>query len=236
MRVDADFSEFRQAVEQVSAACHVAFAADFQSIIHDELVAIPGRKPSRRPDDVRMHRLYELRARHLDWELGTGYLGMFAHSPGTRYTFTRRIEELFRMLPDMQADFRVLDIGCGAGLICLKIAPFADLVVGIDVSQSALNFANRVRKVYGCANVVFQKSGAERLAFRDHVFDLVVCSEVLEHVLHPEQALREMRRVTKASGQVIISTPAALSLSDLCMAALRQCTSRIEAEKSMQYS
>ncbi len=235
MRITPDFSEFRSAVEHVSASCHVALAADFRSIIRDELAAIPGRSQLKKPDEVQLQKLYEVRSQYLDWELGTGYLGMFAHCPGTRYTFTRRIEEMFRMLPDIQPEFRILEIGCGAGLVCLKIAPFARLIVGIDVSQSALNFANRIKVQHGCANVIFQKTSAERLAFRDHVFDLVVCGEVLEHLSHPEQALSEMRRVTKDSGQVILSTPAALSFSDLCMTVLRQCTPRIETEKSVHF-
>lgn len=235
MRINADFSAFRPAVEQASEACHVAVAADFRRMIGDELAAIPGILQFRTLDDGRLQRLYELRAQYLDWELGTGYLGMFARHPGTRYTFIRRLEELLRMLPDIQPEFRILEVGCGAGLVCLKIAPLARLVVGIDVSPAALNFANRVKAHQGCANVIFQQASAERLAFRDQVFDVVLCSEVLEHLPHPEQALREMRRVTKPSGQVILSTPAAISLSDLCMAALRQCLPRIEAEKAIQF-
>lgn len=233
--VNAHFSEFRQAIEVVGSACHVTFTTNFQEVIRDELSERPYETQDIMPDEAHLCKLYELRSQHLDWELGTGYLGMFAKHPGTRYTFTRRIEALFQMLPGIGPEFRILEIGCGAGLVCLKLAPFARLIVGIDISRFALNFANRVKEQLQYTNVRFYRASAEHLTFRDKVFDIVLCSEVLEHLPAPEKALAEMRRVLKDSGRIVLSTPAAVSLSDGCMTMLRHFTTRLEAEKSVQF-
>jgi ubiquinone/menaquinone biosynthesis C-methylase UbiE len=235
MAVNPGFSEFRRVVEAVGLSLRIAISSNFREVIRDELSELPDEVHEVTPDTTHLRMLYELRSQYLDWELGTGYLGMFAQCPGTRYTFTRRIEALFQILPQIRPDFRILEVGCGAGLLSLKLAPLAKLIIGIDISQHALNFANCVKEHLQHTNVMFQKVNAEYLAFQDRVFDLVLCSEVLEHLPAPERALQEMRRVLKDSGRIVLSTPAAVSPSDLCMALLRQFNPHLESEKSIQF-
>ncbi len=86
-----------------------------------------------------------------------------------------------------------------------------------------------------CDNVFFQQGDAEHLAFADNAFDIVVCSEVLEHLIEPQQALTEMRRVLKNNGTLILTTPCALSLSDLCMNLVRLVRPSIESEKDVHF-
>jgi ubiquinone biosynthesis O-methyltransferase len=236
------FSALRPAVEEVLQTYAVDQTAQFGQLIRDELAHIAHVDPHRSPDQKHLHDLYELRARMLDWELGTGYLGYFSQNPGTRYTFTKRLEAVVQMLPvPLQPDqtashsWRVLEIGCGAGMLCLELARKAEWVVGIDVSHFVLNFANRVKHAVGYTNVAFQQGDAERLAFPDNSFDVVICSEVLEHLLDPQHALTEIRRVLKHNGTCILTTPCAVSLSDLCVSGLRVFHRHLESEKDLQF-
>ncbi len=236
------FSQFLPAVEQALQECRIAGRADFMQIVKDEFAEVDSNTPEYTADARQMRTLYELRARYLDWELGTGYLGFFASNPGTRYTFTRRLDVVMQMvqtrlreLSSRAIPLRILEIGCGAGLLCLEFAQQAESVIGIDVSQVALNFATRVKNHAGVTNVAFQQGDAEHLAFGDNTFDLVICSEVLEHVLQPRQALIEIERVLKPGGTAILSTPCALSLSDVTMKIVRIFLPRLESEQDIQF-
>ncbi|MDY0095599.1 MAG: class I SAM-dependent methyltransferase [Candidatus Vecturithrix sp.] len=233
-------------------------ASLFGQMLRDELAEIPQLIPHTIPQNRSLHDLYELRARHLDWELGTGYLGFFAKNAGTRYTFTRRLEvvqqmlaqytgessnntnipnerDAFRCTEEKHRTLRILEIGCGAGLLCFDLARSAKTVVGIDISHFVLDFANKVKEYLHCDNVFFQPGDAEHLAFDDDSFDVVVCSEVLEHLIEPQRALAEMRRVLKKEGTLILTTPCAVSFSDMCMNLMRLIRPSIESEKDVHF-
>ncbi len=231
--MNGTFSEFRPAVQQTLCYFNISPAADFMKVIRDELSAIPEGTFQGEPDSKHLHRLYELRAQYLDWELGTGYLGFFSPSAGTRYTFTRRIEVIQQLLPEITPETKVLEIGCGAGLFCFELASKANLVVGVDIARFVLTFADTVRYVLGKDNVVFSNGDAEHLSFRENMFDLVICSEVMEHVLFPEAVLAEIRRVLKDSGTLILTTPTAFSLSDLSMRMLHVIYRHVETEQAL---
>ncbi len=229
------FERFRPAVEQVLQSLAIRQETQFRQLVQDELADISLNLPQQAPQKNQLNHLYELRARFLDWELGTGYLGFFSKNPGTRYTFTRRLEVVFDMLPDDLAGLRILEIGCGAGLLCLELAQQAKEVVGIDISHFVLDFANRVKDTVHATNVTFQHGDAENLAFQDGAFDLVICSEVLEHLLSPRKVLTEMRRVTKKDGVIILTTPCAISLSALCMKVLQIFSRHVESGKHIHF-
>jgi ubiquinone/menaquinone biosynthesis C-methylase UbiE len=145
------------------------------------------------------------------------------------------MEAIYRMLPFLNPESQVLEVGCGAGLLCLELAQQSKIVIGTDISFFVLDFANKVKEYIKCENVSFQHGDAENLAFSDETFDLVICSEVLEHLLAPEKALAEIRRVVKASGRVILTTPCAVSLSDITMNIFRIFNKHIESEKNVHF-
>lgn len=236
------FSSLQPAVEQVLCGYGVQPESQFRQVLRDELADIPQPISPASPQNRSLHELYELRARYLDWELGTGYLGFFAKNAGTRYTFTRRMEIVLQMLAhalqqkqEQGNALRILEIGCGAGLLCFELAHSAKIVVGIDISHFVLDFANRVKDYLHCDNVFFQQGDAEHLAFDHDTFDVVLCSEVLEHLIEPQRALTEMRRILKKNGTLILTTPCALSLSDLCMNLVRLIRPSIESEKDVHF-
>jgi SAM-dependent methyltransferase len=87
--------------------------------------------------------------------------------------------------------YRVLDVGCGVKPYFPFFEPFADSYVGVDVDQSA--GADLVGTV-------------EALPVDDGSFDVVLCTQVLEHCDDPPGAVRELRRVTAPGGRVLAST------------------------------
>ena len=97
---------------------------------------------------------------------------------------------------------RLLDIGCGPGLLLAKALDRDASAWGIDLSEAALDMA--ARQAPG-ANVVL--CSAEALCYPDRFFDCLTCIGVFEHTLDPDRALAEMRRVTKPDGRICIMVP-----------------------------
>lgn len=92
-----------------------------------------------------------------------------------------------------------LDVGCGTGLI-LRHLPQGS--TGIDLNPRHLA---RAKTYVPSAHLV--QSDAEHIPFEDNSFSTVICTEVLEHLVHPRQALSEIFRVLQPGGRLIGSTP-----------------------------
>jgi ubiquinone/menaquinone biosynthesis C-methylase UbiE len=99
----------------------------------------------------------------------------------------------------------VLDDGCADGFGTSLIAQNAEKVVGIDNDPALVARAN---EEYGkSGNVEFLVGDVRKLPFADNTFDVAVSLEVIEHFTQQEEFLRELNRVVKDGGMVIISTP-----------------------------
>lgn len=99
---------------------------------------------------------------------------------------------------------KVVDIGCGSGFFLQLLAKHAAHcgIYGIDFSSSSI-----VRCRREIPEGQFLLSDIYRLGCRDGVFDTVICMETLEHVERPDDALREILRVCRDGGHVIITIP-----------------------------
>lgn len=96
---------------------------------------------------------------------------------------------------------QILDIGCASGWFLSQIAvnyPLAECT-GIDVYKDAIDYG---KKCYKSLKLIL--SDAHSLPFPDNSFDVVICSEVLEHVSYPEKVMKEIKRVLKKEGTAII--------------------------------
>ena len=99
----------------------------------------------------------------------------------------------------------VLDISCGTGYgskILYEAGAYK--VIGIDISNEAINF---VQNKYNINGVEFIRGDILNINFRENYFDLITCFETIEHVREQEKALRELLRVLKPEGLIIISSP-----------------------------
>lgn len=102
---------------------------------------------------------------------------------------------------------RVLDIGCGNARDIARIAKLGGQVVGVDISAGMVAAAKQELERVGMSGITLQVGDATHLDFPDASFDKVLCSEVIEHIPDAPQALREMRRVLRPGGSLVLSTP-----------------------------
>ncbi len=101
---------------------------------------------------------------------------------------------------------RVLDISCGTGYGTQFIAQQGALeVVGVDVDQSAVNFAS---KFHAHPNATFIQSDAHYVRqLEDASFDVIVSFETIEHLPNPRKFVVELKRLLKPDGQLFLSCP-----------------------------
>lgn len=101
---------------------------------------------------------------------------------------------------------KILDIGCGAGTISLYLASKGHHVLGIDISQSAVNAANKSAKILRLKNISFERMNFPYELPTDK-YDFIICSEVIEHIQDDNLALKKIFSLLKRGGVAFISTP-----------------------------
>lgn len=122
-----------------------------------------------------------------------------AWSRGRRSAILRLLESL-----GVPRDVRGLEVGCGSGMLLkeLRDRGFRDFV-GVDISDAAL----RAAASRGLGDIV-SRQDAVATTFDDDSFDLVIASDVLEHLLDEGRALAEWQRVLRPTGHLIVFVPA----------------------------
>lgn len=101
---------------------------------------------------------------------------------------------------------KVLDVGCGGGLLSEGMAERGAQVAGIDLSEKALGVA-RLHLLESGRSVDYRHISAESLAAEmPGSFDVVTCLEMLEHVPDPASTVAACARLVKPGGQVFLST------------------------------
>jgi 2-polyprenyl-6-hydroxyphenyl methylase/3-demethylubiquinone-9 3-methyltransferase len=101
---------------------------------------------------------------------------------------------------------RILDVGCGGGLLSEGMAVRGANVTGIDLSEKPLSVA-RLHLLESGQKVDYRKISVEQLAEEmPAAFDAVTCLEMLEHVPNPSSVIAACARLVKPGGQVFLST------------------------------
>ena len=101
---------------------------------------------------------------------------------------------------------RVLDVGCGGGILAESMAARGATVIGIDASEAALTTA-RLHLEESGVEVEYLCATAEQMAERHASgFDLVTCMELLEHVPDPASVMASCARLVRPGGEVVVST------------------------------
>ena len=101
---------------------------------------------------------------------------------------------------ELEAGAVVLDVAAGTGVLARALAPRVRRVVASDISGEMLAAGARVAP----ANVAFERAAAEDLPYARGSFDLVVSRYSIHHFLRPEPALRQMRRVCRPGGGLLL--------------------------------
>ncbi len=126
--------------------------------------------------------------------------GVAAEHEAKRYQtpYAQRYHEWWTdlMLSGIPADGRILDNGCGVGLLGKKLPP--ERLVGLDISSGMLRQA-----ASHYDHLILGNSQA--LPFEDSSFDAVVCRSLIHHLPDPALAIKEMHRVLREGGQIVMS-------------------------------
>lgn len=101
---------------------------------------------------------------------------------------------------------RIVDVGCGGGILSEALAKLGGSVVGIDMSQDLIEIAD-LHSLESQLEIDYQKTSAESLAKNSsETFDCVTCMEMLEHVPNPASIVDACARLVKPGGMVFFST------------------------------
>lgn len=122
------------------------------------------------------------------------------------YYIPERLKIALSMISHSDKSLHILDVGCGEGTMGMLLKEHCDSIyaVGCDISEKSLHLA---RPFY---NKVFQLDiDAEKLINKVEgiAFDYIVCVEVLEHVMYPEEALKKCKECLSPDGYFIVSFP-----------------------------
>lgn len=116
------------------------------------------------------------------------------------------LEARYRVLVDkLQGENRVLDVGCGDGYLMSLISALSEDVIGIDTDHSGVRQADRKLKSLRNCRVV--QASCYEVPFDDGSFDLVLMTDVFEHLERPDLSIREICRVLTTNGSLMLTTP-----------------------------
>jgi SAM-dependent methyltransferase len=136
----------------------------------------------------------------------------FTHTaaPFAQFALTVRAEEAVRLaamatrsLPRTEAAVAA-DLACGPGTFAVALAARVGYVVGVDLTPAMLGQARETLQRAGLANAAYVCANAYTLPFADGTLDIALCGYALHHLLTPERAIREMARVVRPGGRVVV--------------------------------
>ncbi|HJZ75375.1 MAG TPA: methyltransferase domain-containing protein [Vicinamibacterales bacterium] len=129
----------------------------------------------------------------------------FAASPQIRN------EEALNRIVGMAAptpDDNVLDVACGPGRLACAFARVTRHVTGIDVTPQMLEQARALQQKEGLENLTWRQAAVPPLPYADASFSIVCARFAFHHFLDPLAVLKEMRRVCRSGGRVVVADAA----------------------------
>ena len=138
-----------------------------------------------------------------------------------------KLTEVFvRLVTKIEGVRSICDLGCGNGHIAGRLASLGYEVTGIDASRSGIQIAQRT---YPLANFIeaLIDAGVERLGLSD--FDLVISSDVVEHLYRPSDLLQATFALLKPRGHLLLGTPYHGYLKNLALAVTGRMDSHFSA-------
>lgn len=127
-----------------------------------------------------------------------------AYSDMPQTTDTSRMEAL-AAFTGVEPRHDVLDVACGPGFLTAALARRSARACGVDATPALIERARAHAARNGITNLAFHLADAEALPFADGRFDVVTCKAAFHHFVRPERVLREMRRVAKDDGRLMVA-------------------------------
>lgn len=155
-----------------------------------------------------------------DFVMKRGYQHSFSAQHGaSMYDVTareRKAKTMCMIVRDYYKDkdisaMSLLDVGASTGIIDHFLATRFAHVTGIDIDHDAIRHA---QSEYSCPNLVFKEGDAMSLEFEDNSFDVVICSQVYEHVPDAARMMEEIKRVLKPGGICYFAATNRLSIDE----------------------
>jgi 2-polyprenyl-3-methyl-5-hydroxy-6-metoxy-1,4-benzoquinol methylase len=123
------------------------------------------------------------------------------HAPTIRESYLKTAESQVRLIQKYASGTNLLDIGCAQGFFLFSASRAGYTAKGIEMSQDAAEYAIRE---FG---LDVEAKPFEELRFAENRFDVVTLWQVLEHVPYPLMILKEVHRILKPGGLLVVSTP-----------------------------
>lgn len=138
----------------------------------------------------------------------TRQAAQFARSPTAR---SEDIQERILRMAHAGASDDALDVACGPGLLACALARVVRHSTGIDLTPAMLDQARKIQQEQGLANISWDQGDVTALPYEDGRFSVVTCRFAFHHFPDPLAVLREMRRVCRLGGHIVVadSAPAA---------------------------
>jgi len=115
--------------------------------------------------------------------------------------FKVEIKEIISLLNPKKSD-RILEIGCGSGVLLKELEKYKCSIIGIDVSKEAIEMAKKNTSI---SKLIL--SSTDKLDFDNNSFDKIICQHIVEHLNNFDIVLEELKRILKNNGCLIIVTP-----------------------------
>lgn len=146
-------------------------------------------------------------AQKSDWWSKEGPLGPLLDMNPLRLEFIQdQLKRSFSLSDDLPYQaLDILDVGCGAGLVCEPLARLGANVTGIDASETAITQA-RMHAVEQNLDIHYQRLTIEEKKTEGLLFDVITALEVVEHVDHVDAFLKTCVQMLKPNGVLIVST------------------------------
>lgn len=123
----------------------------------------------------------------------------------TRIADQKRLQFILKNISSrLTPGSKILDIGCGNGVISMHLGSLGFQVLGIDVSDKTIKTAIQQNSQ---PTVTFQQKSAEALSKEGQSFDAIICSEVLEHLEDPGELLGKIYTILNKDGILIATVP-----------------------------
>jgi ubiquinone/menaquinone biosynthesis C-methylase UbiE len=121
----------------------------------------------------------------------------------SHWWFLARRDIIMGLVASFQKDAKILDIGCSGGVLMeLLLSKGFENVYGIDISTESIEICRK----RGLQNVFVED--AQKTHFPEGYFDVIICSDILEHIEEQEKAVLEWKRMLKKGGSIICFVPA----------------------------
>ena len=119
------------------------------------------------------------------------------------YSITKRIRlpKILSLLNAEKND-RILEVGSGTGYFIANCSRNTDFSVGLELTHENNKLASRVY-----SNTKFITGSGAKLPFKNDTFTKIICTEVIEHIQDDKSAIKDMQRVLKTGGLLVLTTP-----------------------------